>query len=301
MKQVKADKTTEMETFLKVATLGSLSGAARELGLTPSAVSRMMTRIEKRLGVRLLVRSTRKLYLTSEGESYALAARRILKDVEETERAIADRASPSGLIKVSTATAYSRLTMIPLYKEFLERYPNIKIEVEVSDKISNVADGHIDVAIRFGPLPDSNLTARRLGETGRTVVASPNYLAQAGIPETPADLKHFNCLDFSFQRIEPGWPFRENGEDYILPIEGNMTSNNGETLVELTMADIGITRVGNFHIEQALASGQLVPLLEDFNPQDKEVIHAVFIGGRHMPARVRVFVDYLVEKMASDS
>ena len=121
MKQVKADKTTEMETFLTVAKFGSLSGAARELGLTPSAVSRMMTRIEKRLGVRLLVRSTRKLYLTSEGESYALAARRILKDVEETERAIADRASPSGLIKVSTATAYSRLTMIPLYKEFLER------------------------------------------------------------------------------------------------------------------------------------------------------------------------------------
>jgi DNA-binding transcriptional LysR family regulator len=298
MKQIKVDKTTEMETFLAVATMGSLSGAARSLGLTPSAVSRMMTRIEQRLGVRLLVRSTRHLYLTSEGESYALAAQRILKDLEETESAIADRGSPSGLIKVSVPTAYSRLTMIPLYKAFLQRYPKIKIEIDVNDQISNVADGHIDVAIRFGPLPDSNLTARRLGETGRTVVATPSYLAQAGVPKTPSDLQHFNCLDFSFQRLEPGWPFRESNEDYILPIKGNVTANNGETLVELVMEDIGITRVGNFHIEKALTSGQLVPLLEDFNPQDKEVIHAVFIGGQHMPERVRVFVDYLVEKLS---
>lgn len=298
MKQVKVDKTTEMETFLTVATTGNLSGAARELGLTPSAVSRMMTRIEKRLGVRLLVRSTRKLYLTSEGESYALAARRILKDIEETESTITDRARPSGLIKISTATAYSRLTMVSLYKEFLQSYPNIKIEVDVSDQISNVADGHIDVAIRFGPLPDSNLTAKRLGDTGRTVVASPNYLAKAGIPNTPEDLQHHNCLDFNFRRIEPGWPFRDNNKDYLLPVNGNMTANNGETLVDLALQDIGITRVGNFHIQQAIASGQLVPLLEDFNPQDREVIHAVFIGGQHMPARVRVFVDYLVEKMS---
>jgi DNA-binding transcriptional LysR family regulator len=298
MKQIKVDKTTEMETFLAVATMGSLSGAARSLGLTPSAVSRMMTRIEQRLGVRLLVRSTRHLYLTSEGESYALAAQRILKDLEETESAIADRGSPSGLIKVSVPTAYSRLTMIPLYKAFLQRYPKIKIEIDVNDQISNVADGHIDVAIRFGPLPDSNLTARRLGETGRTVVATPSYLAQAGVPKTPSDLQHFNCLDFSFQRLEPGWPFRESNEDYILPIKGNVTANNGETLVELVMEDIGITRVGNFHIEKALTSGQLVPLLEDFNPQDKEVIHAVFIGGQGMPERVRVFVDYLVEKLS---
>lgn len=298
MNQIKVDKTTEMETFLAVATMGSLSGAASSLGLTPSAVSRMMTRIEQRLGVRLLVRSTRHLYLTSEGESYALAAQRILKDLEETESAIADRGSPSGLIKVSVPTAYSRLTMIPLYKAFLQRYPKIKIEIDVNDQISNVADGHIDVAIRFGPLPDSNLTARRLGETGRTVVATPSYLAQAGVPKTPSDLQHFNCLDFSFQRLEPGWPFRESNEDYILPIKGNVTANNGETLVELVMEDIGITRVGNFHIEKALTSGQLVPLLEDFNPQDKEVIHAVFIGGQHMPERVRVFIDYLVEKLS---
>ncbi|RBP85007.1 LysR family transcriptional regulator [Marinomonas rhizomae] len=299
MKPLKVDKTTEMETFLEVVMTGSLSAAAKQLGLTPSAVSRMMTRLETRLGVRLIVRTTRHLHLTSEGEAYALAARRILKDVEETEASLADRARPSGLLKVSTAVAHSRLTMVPIYKEFLERYPDIKMEIEVSDLVSDVEGGHIDVAIRFGNLPDSNLSARRLGETGRTIVATPNYLAKAGVPKTPADLEQHNCLDFSFNRLEPGWPFCDEDRHYILPISGNMIANNGETLVELAMQDIGITRVGNFHIENALKSGELVPLLEDYNPQDKEVIHAVFIGGQHMPERVRVFIDYLVEKLSS--
>ncbi|RBO86163.1 LysR family transcriptional regulator [Marinomonas aquiplantarum] len=299
MKQLKVDKTTEMETFLKVATTGSLSAAGKQMGLTPSAVSRMMTRLETRLGVRLIVRTTRHLHLTSEGEAYALAARRILNDLEETESAIANRARPSGLLKISTAAAHSRLTMVPLYQEFLARYPDIKLEIEVSDLISDVEGGHIDVAIRFGQLPDSNLSARRLGQTGRTIVATPNYLAKAGIPKTPADLEQHNCLDFSFNRLEPGWPMCDQGRHYILPISGNMIANNGDTLVELAMQDIGITRVGNFHIENAIRSGELIPLLEDYNPQDKEVIHAVFIGGQHMPERVRVFIDYLVEKLSS--
>ena len=260
-----------------------------------------MTRLEKRLGVRLIVRSTRKLRLTSEGESYALAARRILKDLADTESSIASRGSPSGSIKVTTATAHSRLTIVPLLKEFLQRYPDIRIEIDVSDQIRDVQAGHVDVAIRFGQLPDSGLHARRLGETGRVVLASPDYLAKAGVPQTPADLAHHNCLDFSFRRLEPGWPFRENNQDYMLAVSGNVIANNGETLVELALQGIGITRVGCFHVQQALATGQLVALLEDYNPQDREAIHAVFIGGHTMPARVRVFVDYLVEKTTGNA
>lgn len=301
MSHVKTDKTAEMETFLCVACTGSLSAAARELELTPSAVSRMMTRLEKRLGVRLIVRSTRSLRLTSEGESYALAARRILKDLDDTEAAIANRGSPSGNIKVSTATAHSRLAIVPLIKEFLQRYPDITIEVDVSDQIRDVGAGHVDVAIRFGVLADNGLHARRLGDTGRVVVASPEYLASAGVPQIPADLARHNCLDFSFRRLEPGWPFRENGRDFMLAINGNVIANNGDTLVELALQGVGITRVGSFHVQQALASGQLVPLLEQYNPQDREAIHAVFIGGKNIPARIRVFVDYLVEKMQNST
>lgn len=299
MSVIKTDRTAEMETFLSVACTGSLSAAARELQLTPSAVSRMMTRLEKRLGVRLIVRSTRSLHLTSEGESYALAARRILKDLDDTELTIANRGSPSGKIKVTTATAHSRLTIVPLLKEFLQRYPDITLEIDVSDQLRDVASGQVDVAIRFGQLPDSGLHARRLGDTGRVVLASPEYLAKAGEPQTPADLAKHNCLDFNFRRIEPGWPFRQNGKDFMLAVRGNVIANNGETLVELAQQGIGITRVGRFHVQQALASGQLVALLEDYNPQDREAIHAVFIGGNNVPARIRVFVDYLVEKMNS--
>lgn len=296
------DRTGEMAAFLKVACAGSLSGAARELGLTPSAVSRIVARIEARLGVRLMVRTTRQLRLTEEGEAYARAARRILADLDETEAALADRANPRGRIRVSAAMAHGRLVIVPLLGEFVARYPDIEVEMELSDEVADVLGGRVDVAIRFGPLADSPLTARRLGETGRTVLASPAYLARHGTPRVPADLAHHNCLDFSFRRIEPGWPFREDGRDYMLEVKGNITANNGETLVQLAAQGVGITRVGNFHIDEAHArgefpSGALVPLLEEFNPQDRESIHAVFVGGANTPARVRVFVDFLAEKL----
>lgn len=296
------DRTGEMAAFLKVACAGSLSGAARELGLTPSAVSRILARIEARLGVRLMVRTTRQLRLTAEGEAYARAARRILADIDETEAALADRANPRGRIRVSASMAHGRLVIVPLLGEFVARYPDIEVEMELSDEIADVLGGRVDVAIRFGPLADSPLTARRLGETGRTVIAAPSYLARHGTPRVPADLAQHNCLDFSFRRIEPGWPFREDGRDYMLEVKGNITANNGETLVQLAAQGVGITRVGNFHIDEAnargeFASGALVPLLEAFNPQDKESIHAVFVGGANTPARVRVFVDFLAEKL----
>ena len=297
MERYRADRTGEMGTFIAVAHSGSLSGAARALGLTPSAVSRIVTRIEERLGVRLVVRTTRSLRLTPEGEAYLRSACRILADLDEAEDAIADRGRPRGNVRVSVASAHGRLIVVPALAEFLERYPEIVVEVDASDEIADILGGRADVAVRFGPLIDSPLTARRLGDTGRTVVASPAYLARAGIPRTPADLAHHNCLDFSFRRIEPGWPFLENGRSYILPVSGNISANNGETLVQLATQGVGITRVGNFHIGDALESGELVPLLEDFNPQDREAIHAIFIGGPSMPTRVRVFVDFLVEKL----
>lgn len=291
------DHSGEMAAFVTVAKEGSLSAAARVLRLTPSAVSRIVARIEARLGVRLIVRTTRSLRLTAEGESYARDARRILADIAETESAIADQASPRGRVRISMASAHGRMTIVPLLGEFLTRYPGIALDIHLSDEIADILGGRADVAVRFGPLADSPLTARRLGETGRTVIASPAYLARHGAPRTPADLADHNCLDFSFRRAEPGWPFRENGRDYILPVSGNMTANNGETLVQLALDGLGITRVGNFHIDEQLADGSVVPLLQAFNPNDREAIHAVFIGGANMPARVRVLVDFLSEKL----
>lgn len=291
-----AGRSGEMGVFGAVAEHGSLSAAARALGLTPSAVSRIVARIEARLGVRLLVRTTRALALTAEGQAYLRAARRILADMAEVEDAIADQASPRGRLRVTASLAHGRLHVVPLLGDFTARYPGIVVDLNLSDRIVDVLGGQADVAVRFGQLADSPLTARKLGETGRVVVASTGYLARHGTPQVPDDLIGHNCLSFNFRRAEPGWPFREDGRDRALAVTGSIEANNGESLAQLARAGVGIARVGRFAVEDDLASGALVPLLEAFNPQDREPLHALFVGGSTTPARVRVFVDFLVER-----
>ncbi|MFG1462151.1 LysR family transcriptional regulator [Xanthobacter sp. DSM 24535] len=291
------DRARELEVFSTIARMGSFSAAGRALGLTPSAVSRTIDRIEARLGVRLLIRTTRALTLTAEGQSYLGAARRILADLDEAERVIADQGAPRGRLRVSAAFSHGRLCIVPLLGDFARRYPHILVDVSLTDTVVDVAAGQADVAIRFGPLADSALTARRIGETGRSVVASPAYLARHGTPRVPEDLLRHNCLNFNFRRAEPVWPFRRDGRDYALTVTGTIEANNGETLGQLAVDGVGITRVGNFGIVDDIVAGRLVPLLEAFNPGDVEAIHAVFVGGATIPARVRVFVDYLTESL----
>lgn len=291
------DRAREMEVFSSVAQSGSFSAAGRALGLTPSAVSRTIDRIEARLGVRLMLRTTRVLTLTAEGQTYLGAARRILADLDDAEQSIADQGAPRGRVRVSAALAHGRMSVVPLLGAFVRLYPHILVDISLTDAVVDVAAGQADVAIRFGKLPDSPLTARRLGETGRTVVASPEYLARRGTPRVPEDLHDHDCLNFNFRRAEPVWPFRRDGRDYALTVSGPVEANNGETLTQLALAGVGVTRVGNFSVADAIDDGRLVPLLEDFNPGDREPIHAVFVGGANMPARVRVFVDFLAERL----
>lgn len=291
------DRARAIEVFTTVIDLGSFSAAARKLNLTPSAVSRTLDRIEARLGVRLLLRSTRTLSLTAEGRSYLNAARRILADLDDAEQQIADQGLPRGRLKISAALSHGRLCIVPLLGEFARLYPHILVDVSLTDALVDVANGEADVAIRFGPLSDSSLTARKLGETHRVVVASPAYLARAGTPETPEDLHRHNCLSFNFRRAEPVWPFRRDGQDFALSVKGTIEANNGETLGQLAEQGVGITRVGAFSVADALGDGRLVPLLEAFNPGDVEVIHAVFVGGSNVPARIRVFVDFLADRL----
>jgi len=291
------DRARELEVFSTVAQSGSFSAAGRALGLTPSAVSRTIDRIETRLGVRLMLRTTRVLTLTAEGQAYLSAARRILADLDDAEQSIADQGAPRGRVRVSAALAHGRMTVVPLLGEFVRRYPHILVDISLTDAVVDVAAGQADVAIRFGRLADSPLTARRLGDTGRTIVASPAYLARRGTPRTPEELHDHDCLNFNFRRVEPVWPFRRDGRDYALTVKGSVEANNGETLTQLALAGVGVTRVGNFSVAEAIDDGRLVPLLEDFNPGDREPIHAVFVGGANMPARVRVFVDFLAERL----
>lgn len=292
-----ADRARALEVFALVAAEGSFSAAARLLGLTPSAVSRTVDRIEQRLGVRLILRSTRALSLTAEGEAYLAAARRILTDLDEAEQAIADRGTPRGRLRVNAAQAHGRLAIVPLLGRFSQLYPHILVDISLSDGLVDVAAGDADVAIRLGPLADSLLTARKLGENRRVIVAAPDYLERRGTPRVPEDLLDHDCLNFNFRRAEPVWPFRRDGRDYALSVRGCIEANNGETLGQLAADGVGVTRVGRFSVANEIAAGRLVPLLEAFNPGDVEPVHAVFAGGANMPARVRVFVDFLSEHL----
>ncbi|WP_455924876.1 LysR family transcriptional regulator [Pseudomonas putida] len=285
----------EMTVFVRVAQEGSLSAAARALGLTPSAISRIIARTEARIGTRLLIRTTRAITLTAEGEAYLRGARRILADIAEVEDAITDQGVPRGRLRVSASQAHGRLTIVPLVAAFSARYPAIVVDLMLSDEIVDILAGEADVALRFGTLADSPLTARRVGETGSVIVASPAYLARHGTPQQPEDLLAHNCLRFNFRRANPEWPFRRDGQDFALKVSGTLEGNSGEVLSQLARLGAGITRIGTFSVQADLDSGALVPLLEAYNPGDREPIHAVFVGGAAMPARVRAFVDFLVE------
>lgn len=284
-----------MEVLVRVAQEGSLSAAARTLGLTPSAVSRIIARTEQRLGTRLLLRTTRAITFTAEGEAYLRGARRILADLAEVEDAIADQSVPKGRIRVSAALGHGRLAIVPLVAAFSARYPNIVVDLTLGDEVVDILGGQADVAVRFGPLPDSPLTARKIGDSGQLVVASPDYLARHGTPQVPEDLLQHNCLRFNFRRAEPNWPFVRDGEVFSLKVCGNIECSSGEALAQLARVGAGIARIGAFTVNEDIGRGKLIPLLETFNPGEREPIHAVFVGGLTMPARVRLFVDFLIE------
>lgn len=294
---IDVNRAGELAVFEAAARAGSFSGAARVLDLTPSAVSRTVARTEARLGVRLVIRTTRSLTLTAEGEAYLQAARRILTDLDDAEQAIADQGAPRGRLRVSVSQSHGRLHVVPLLGAFTALYPHILVDINLTDAVVDIAAGQADVGVRSGPLDDSGLTARKISQTRRVIVASPDYLARRGMPRVPEDLHAHNCLNFNFRRAEPVWPFVRDGQEFRLTVQGGIEANNGETLGQLAVDGVGITRVGAFSVTDAIAAGRLVPLLEDFNPGDVENTHAVFVGGANTPARVRVFVDFLAERL----
>ena len=289
-------RSGEMAVVVAVAQEGSLSAAARALGLTPSAVSRIIARAEQRLGSRLLLRTTRAIRFTAEGETYLRGARRILADMAEVEEAIADQGVPRGRLRISAALGHGRQAIVPLVAAFSARYPEIVVDLTLSDEVADILGGQADVAVRFGHLPDSLLTARRIGDTGQVIVASPDYLQRHGTPQVPEDLLRHNCLRFNFRRAEPNWPFIRKGEALSLKVCGNIECSSGEALAQLARLGAGIDRIGEFSVAADLQNGNLIALLDDWNPGDREPIHAVFVGGATMPARVRVFVDFLLEQ-----
>ncbi|KQU74365.1 LysR family transcriptional regulator [Aminobacter sp. DSM 101952] len=294
------NRAGEMEVFVRAVGLGSFSAAGRQLGLSPSAVSKLITRIEDRLGTRLLVRSTRALQLTPEGEVYLERAQRILGEIEEAERVVTSGGSavPRGPLRVSASVAFGASHVVPHMAEFLSLHPGIELDLSLTDSVIDLYQERADVAIRSGRLRDSSLMARKILEIRRVVVASPAYLERNGVPQAPADLAGHNCLRFNFLSSRDEWIFRdpETGENFVQRIGGNLLANNGPSLRRLCLDGVGLIRTGRFQVERDMAEGRLVPVLEAYNPEDIEMIHAVFAGHGHLAARVRAFIDFLAEK-----
>lgn len=291
------NRSGEIEVFVRVVEAGSFSAAARRLRMTPSAVSKLIARLETRLGARLVSRSTRKLQLTPEGTAFYDSGVRVLADMDKAEREAAAGAAPRGRLRVNSYVPFGQHRLMELLPRFLERYPEIFVEAVLTDSVVDLLEERADVAIRAGPLRESRLVARKLGQSRMVVVAAPSYLEAHGTPRTLSDLGRHNMLAFSFARHIDGWPFIDTaGAPVITPVVGNLALTDGEAMRQTTVAGAGIARLARWHVEPDIAAGRLVPLLEDFNPGDEEPTHAVYVGqGKHLPARVRAFLDFLAE------
>ncbi len=293
------NRSGEMEVFARVVELGGFSAAARAFRMSPSAVSKLVARLEARLGVRLINRSTRKLQLTPEGTAYYDRSIRILDDINTAEREAAIGATPRGRVRVNTSVPFGLHWLLPLLPGFLKLHPGVSVDVSLTDIVVDLLEERADVAIRVGPLRESRLLARKLGESRMVVVAAPAYLKEHGMPRTPAELANHNMLGFCFSKQIDGWPFRDKkGSTVTVSPVGNALVSDGEAMQRLAAAGAGLARLARFHVDHDIKAGRLVPVLEDFNPGDLEPIHAVFVGhGGQLPARVRAFLDYLVENV----
>ncbi len=293
------NRSGDMEVFTRVVELGGFSAAARALHMTPSAVSKLIARLETRLGTRLFNRSTRRLQLTPEGGAFHERAMRVLADIDAAEREAAAGAVPRGWLRVNSSVPIGTHYLLPVIPAFLARYPEIRLDLTLTDTVVDLLEQRADVAVRAGPLRDSRLVARKLGESQVHVVASPDYLARSAPLRTPADLLHHNVMAFNFDRQVQGWPFRDgSGGVTHFHQTGNLSLSDGETMRKLALQGVGLARHARYHVDDDLRAGRLVTVLEDYNAGEAEPVHAVYVGqGGHLPARVRAFLDFLVDNV----
>jgi DNA-binding transcriptional LysR family regulator len=287
---------SDIAVFVRLADLGTFAAVAAELGITGSGASRIVTRLERRLGAKLLQRSTRRLILTQEGERFLQYARPILMAIEEAHAAVASSAGkPSGIVRVNSGTAFAKHRLVPLIPAFLKAFPDIRIELTVSDRRIDPIAEQIDITVRVGPLADSELVAVNVGEVRRTLVASPKYLRANGRPRQPSDLLKHNCLLLAGHPRLAEWPMLENGRMVTVPVKGNVRCDSAEVQLDLAIAGAGIARVGDFLGEPAIADGRLVPLLDECHFSDPQPITALVLPARRNLPRVRAVFDGLVQ------
>lgn len=291
------DRTAEMTAFVRAVDNGGFSAAARELDLTPSALSKLVTRLEDRLGVRLLQRTTRKLQLTAEGEAFYNRAQAILTAMDEAEaEVVKSGSSPRGLLRLHCGTIFGTHQLAPVIPQFLERYPGVRLDIAISDQLPEMSDCCFDLAIRIGAMDDSSIVARRICDMERVICASPAYLERHGTPRTPEELLSHNCVWITSLPDLRRWPFDTPEGVRHVNVNGNVVTNNAETVMKLVLAGVGITRLTDVTVGDALLSGELVPILTECHHVEPIPLYAIYPSGRHLAPKVRAMIDFLVEK-----
>jgi DNA-binding transcriptional LysR family regulator len=284
----------EMDVFVKVVAAGSFAQAARALRLSPPAVTRAVSGLEERLGVRLLNRTTRSLSLTEAGQRFLEHARRLLADVEDAEQDVkGQNVVPEGHLTITTSASFGVIALAPL----LAAHPRITVSLMLLDRVVNLVDEGIDVAVRLGHLPDSSLVARRVGEVRRVVVASPNYTSKRGRPERPADLALHSIVGFTGLAANSHWPFSVDGQLMHVAITPRLEVNDAGVAIAAAEAGDGITSTLCYMVGDGLRTGRLVPVLEDCWPEPSPV-QIVYPSSRLLAAKVRAFVDWSAPRLS---
>jgi DNA-binding transcriptional LysR family regulator len=290
----------DLQAFVHVVDRGNFTAAGADLGLTPSAVSKLVSRLEDRLGVTLLQRTTRKIALTTEGETFYLRARDIIASIEDAEAEVSQSGQkPRGRLRVNCASGFAFHQLARTLPEFRLRYPDVEVELSVTDRVVDLLAENADVGIRSGAVSDPSLVTRQFAELQRALYASPAYLDRRGTPTSPADLEQHDCVIHGL-RPPFRWPLLQNGQITQVDLSRPIAVDNAETALRIAQAGGGITRTADMIADEALRHGWLVPVLPEFIVPDPVPLSAVYPHGRHRMPKVRAFLDFLVEQY-SDS
>lgn len=295
------DQLSGMRIFVRVVQMGSFSAVAREQSTSQATVSKKIAALESMLGVKLLSRSSRELSLTEAGTGYYEKSISILAELDEADAlARSQTASPKGSLRIAAPIAIARVMLAPLMKEFTEQYPEINVEIAASDKMVDLIAEGIDAAIRVKQLEDSNLISRHLFNNRLVLAASPDYLAKEGIPKIPEDLNKHNCIVYSYSTSVHHWSFINQGKEDSVEVEGSFSSNDGDTNLAAALAGMGIAQLPIWLVDEHFRSGQLLEVLENYKIHSIPV-NIIYPQNRYVPLKVRCFIDFLKDKVSTDS
>lgn len=289
---------SQVETFIAVARLGSFTAAADELDISRTMASKNVQLLERRLGVKLLNRTTRAVHLTEAGAIYLERAQEALRVLEQGgEQAASLAGQAAGRLRIAAPLSFATLHLPPLLGAFQGRYPDIRVELDLSDALTDLIDGGFDVALRIGAMADSTLIQRRLAPIRRVICAAPAYLERHGRPEAPQDLARFNCLDYRHMSERSQWVLMRGEDRHAVYVQGDLRANNGEFLTRMAIAGRGIINVPRFIAAEPLRDGRLEQVLPDFAPPE-QALCALYPAGRAVPMKLRVFLDFMAEALS---